>query len=721
MAKGEKSETRPGAPAQRDPLHLRGARSAIQGRFESAAREPFDDGWTREDEPAAELATTVTEERARSIIARNDSPDVPFEQSINPYRGCEHGCSYCVSPDTKILMADGTTRPIADVRQGDAVYGTVREGWYRRYAKSRVLAHWSVIKPAYRITLEDGTSLIAGGDHRFLTERGWKFITGTESGPTRRPHLTTGNKLMGTGAFAGAVNKDANYQLGYLCGMIRGDAHLGAYQYRRPDGSNTSIHSFRLALCDDEALRRTEGYLRNWQIETRRLVFQKAVGMRRALNAIRTSSRINLYEIRELIDWPRLPSKEWAAGFLAGIFDAEGSFSGSILRISNTDPEIIGWIRRCLDTFGFRYAVERTKLDHAKPVDVVRLKGGLREQLRFFHTVDPAITRKRDIAGQAVKSDAKLKVVSIEPLGKAIRLYDMTTETEDYIANGVVSHNCYARPSHAYLELSPGLDFESKLFAKTNAAELLREELARPGYAVKPIAFGTNTDCYQPIERRYRIMRQLLEVLAECEHPLTIVTKSALIERDLDLLAPMAQKNLVKAFISINTLDRQLARRLEPRAASPQRRLEALRALAKAGIPCGVMVAPTIPALTDKSIEEVLEAAAAAGATMAGWIMLRLPNEVRPLFQEWLAAHYPQRAAHVISIIRQVRGGRDNDPRFGSRMSGSGNYAGLIAKRFDIACQRHGLNREEDHMASRGELDCTRFRPPARGPQMQLF
>lgn len=280
---------------------------------------------------------------------------------------------------------------------------------------------------------------------------------------------------------------------------------------------------------------------------------------------------------------------------------------------------------------------------------------------------------------------------------------------------------CYARPSHAYLELSPGLDFETKLFAKTNAVELLKAELARRGYVPKPIAFGTNTDCYQPIERRYKIMRGLLEVLAACDHPLTIVTKSALIERDIDLLAPMARKNLVKAYISITTLDHKLARTLEPRAASPQRRVDAIGALASAGIPCGVMVAPLIPALTDKSLEEVLTAAAAAGATRAGWILLRLPNEVRPLFKEWLAAHQPQRADHVISIIRQSRGGRENDPNFGSRMSGSGNFAELIGKRFDLACRRLGLNCEEDHMASRGGLDCTHFRPPQASGQLGLF
>ena len=249
---------------------------------------------------------------------------------------------------------------------------------------------------------------------------------------------------------------------------------------------------------------------------------------------------------------------------------------------------------------------------------------------------------------------------------------------------------CYARPSHAYLELSPGLDFETRLFAKTNAAELLREALAKPGYAAKPIALGANTDCYQPIERKYRITRQILEVLAECEHPVTLVTKSALVERDLDLLAPMARKNLVQVFVSIGTLDRSLARRLEPRAASPQRRLDVLKALAGAGVPCGVMVAALIPALNDKTLEQVLEAAAAAGATEAAYVVLRLPNELKELFKEWLAAHYPERAEHVISIVRQMRGGRDNDPRFGTRMSGTGTYAGLLEKRFELACRSCG-------------------------------
>lgn len=279
---------------------------------------------------------------------------------------------------------------------------------------------------------------------------------------------------------------------------------------------------------------------------------------------------------------------------------------------------------------------------------------------------------------------------------------------------------CYARPSHAYLELSPGLDFETKLFAKTNAAELLRVELAKPGYKVSPLAFGTNTDAYQPVERRFRIMRQLLEVLAECDHPLTIVTKSALVERDLDLLAPMAKKNLVKVYVSIGTLDRVMARKLEPRAASPHRRLDVLKALSNAGVPCGVMVAALIPALTDKTLEQVLEEATKAGAREAAYIILRLPNELKAIFKEWLSAHYPDRAGHVISIVRQMRGGRENDPRFHERMRGTGNYAELIERRFALACKRFGLN---GHGGGRRmpELDCSRFVPPSPAGQMKLF
>ena len=269
---------------------------------------------------------------------------------------------------------------------------------------------------------------------------------------------------------------------------------------------------------------------------------------------------------------------------------------------------------------------------------------------------------------------------------------------------------CYARPTHAYLDLSPGLDFETRLFAKPNAAELLRAELARPGYVCDPIALGTNTDPYQPIERDWKVTRSILETLVECEHPFSIVTKSSLIERDLDLIAAMAAKNMTRVYLSITTLDRELARRLEPRAAAPQRRLQTIEALADAGVPVGVLVAPVIPQLNDRDMESILEAAAARGASAAGWILVRLPLEVAPLFREWLDTHYPLRAAHVMSLINQMRGGRDNDPRFGARMRGEGEFSALMARRFALAVRRLGL----DH--DRPAMDTTRFRRPATVP-----
>ena len=685
------------------------------GRFEPYGHEATDDGWGSLEEALPPLKTTVSVDTTRTIIARNDSPDIPFTQSINPYRGCEHGCVYCLSGDILILMGDGSTRPLAEVLTGDVIYGTVRQGWYRRYVKTRVLDHWSVIKPAYRIILEDGTNLVASADHRFLTERGWKFVAGADTGSARRPHLTTCNKLMGTGAFAHPSAKNADYRRGYLCGLIRGDGLLASYHYQRAGRRHGNQHQFRLALCDTEALQRAQEYLRDWKIATHEFVFQKAAVGRRVLHAIHTHARADVEQIRTIIAWPEAPSTEWSAGFLAGIFDAEGSYSQGILRISNTDKEILARIGECLRTFDFRFSLEPGKRERIKPVDVVRLNGGLRESLRFFHSVNPAITRKCEITGQAVKSDARLRVVSVEPLGKALRLYDITTETGDFIANGVVSHNCYARPSHAYLGLSPGLDFETHLVAKPEAARLLAAELCKPGYRVSPIALGSNTDPYQPIERKLRITRQILEVLAAHEHPLTIVTKSALVERDLDLLAPMAEKNLCAVFVSVTTLDGELARRLEPRAAAPTRRLRTIQALAGAGIPTGAMFAPAIPALNDHEMETVLEAATRAGARHAGWTLLRLPYEIKDLFQEWLAVHAPGRAAHVLSLIRQSRGGRENDPRFGHRFRGEGEYAGLLARRFGLACRRLGLNRQ--CLA----LDTARFHPPARaGDQMAL-
>jgi len=498
----------------------RGALSRPPGRFDKLTKTFEHDGWYEEEAPN-KVATVLLPEPARSIISRNQSPDIGFSQSINPYRGCEHACIYCLEGDTQVLMADGRTKEISAITIGDEIYGTRRDGSYRRYTKTRVLAHWSVVKPAFRVTLADGTSLTAGADHRFLTERGWKFVTGGMSGKEQRPYLTPDNRLMGTGGFAAAIS------------------------------------------------------------------------------------------------------------------------------------------------------------------------------------------RKLDISGQAVKSSANLDVVSIEPLGKALRLFDITTGTEDFIANGVISHNCYARPSHAYIGLSPGLDFETRLFYKADAAKLLETELAAPGYKCSPVMLGANTDPYQPIEKSLKVTRSILEVMARCRHPVTVTTKGVLVARDVDLLADLARDDLTQVMFSIPTLDDDLKRILEPRASSAAAKLRAMRLLADAGVPVGVLVAPIIPVITEHEIEAILAAAREAGASVAGYTMLRLPWEVKDLFREWLSEHFPERAAHVMSQVRSMRGERDNDPDFGTRMHALGPVAQLIRQRFQLASKRLGFSDDR-----RTHLQTKLFRPP---------
>jgi DNA repair photolyase len=681
----------------------RGAASNPAGRFESTRTEVVDDGWGNADEELPPFETIVMPEPARSIISRNDSPDISFEQSINPYRGCEHGCIYCLSGDTRILMANGRQRPLAELKEGDEIYGTQRRGHYRQYVRTHVLAHWRTQKPAWRVRLEDGTELIASGDHRFLTERGWKFVARAKA-PEQRPYLTLNNTLMGFGALRASqcrVDPGA-YRRGYLCGLIRGDGHLG-------DGDQ---HQFRLALADNEALERATNFLAEFGVGTDRFSFHAGTATRKPMQAIRTTSRGSVGAISRLIEWPDRCEGDWMRGFVAGIFDAEGSCSEGVIRISNTDARMIETTNQSLRALSFDTCVETVRPPARKPVSCVRIRGGLREQLRFIGTFDPSISRKRSIESQAVKSTAKLEVVELEPLAGSRDLFDITTGTGDFVANGVISHNCYARPSHAYMNLSPGLDFETKLFYKQDAAQLLERELAAPSYRCKPITIGANTDPYQPIEREYRVTRSIIEVLAKYRHPFSIITKSAMIERDLDLLAPLAADNLVYALVSVTTLSNDLKRTLEPRTASPAARLRAIRSLSEAGVPVGVMVAPVIPVLTDSQMEKILEAAAASGARSAAYVLLRLPYELKDLFREWLGEHEPLKAKHVMSRLQDMRGGRDNDPRFGHRQRGEGEYAQLLSRRFALACERLGLNQRERFMHNL-EL----FRPPVLGPQ----
>jgi DNA repair photolyase len=577
------------------------------------------------------------EVRAKSALNRVPAASrVPFEWTVNPYRGCLHACQFCTAGDTPILMADGRTRAMADLRPGDEIYGTELRGRYRRYAKTQVLDHWSVIKPAFRTVLADGTELITSGDHRFLTERGWKHVTGAMAGPEQRPHLTPNNSLLGTGGFASSPLDTPDYRRGYLSGMIRGGGNLASYSYERAGRTHGDVHRFRLALCDEEALDRSQAFLRAESVSTDRFAFAAGSAVHRPANAIRTQKRPSVEDIREIIRWPTTPSDDWRKGFLAGIFDAEGSCtaSTSALRIANTAPVIIAWTDDCLRHFGFDSVVEARS---------VRLRGGLKEQLRFFHLTDPAVTRKRDIDGLALKSDAELRVVSIEPLGMAMRLYDITTGTGDFIANGVVSHNCFARPTHEYLEFDAGRDFEREIVVKVNIPEVLRAELARPSWKGDHVALGTNTDPYQWVEKRYRLMRGIWEAFRDASNPCSILTKSPLLLRDADLLQEIAQRTTVSACLSIPTMDEKAWRASEPHTPHPKARLDAVKELNRLGIPTGVLVAPLMPGINDapEQVERVLDACREAGAVSIGGQALFLAGSTKGVFMEWLQGYRP--------------------------------------------------------------------------------
>jgi DNA repair photolyase len=591
------------------------------------------------DAPEA-MGINFHEVRARSALNHVPGGRYGFNYTVNPFRGCAHACVYCLKGDTPILMGDGRTKPLARVRVGDAIYGTVRRGSYRRYEITRVLAHWMTHKPGFRIVLEDGTELIASGDHRFLTaQRGWKYVTGAEHGPARRPHLTPNSKLMGMGALGALPDESAEYRRGYLCGLIRGDGHVGSYAYERPGLTNYEVHRFRLALAEDEALVRAGGYLADVGIQTDEFQFLEGNEGYRPIKAIRTSSREKADRIRELIRWPDSPGDEWTCGFLAGIFDAEGSRSGA-LRICNKDRQIVERTAAGLTRLGFACTIERPTRIGARNV---RLLGGLREQLRFFQRVDPAISHKRSIADIALKPQAGLGVVSIEPLGRRIRMFDITTGTGDFIANGVVSHNCFARKTHTYLDMNAGRDFEREIVVKVNVPELLRAELARPSWKGELVALGTNTDPYQWVESRYRFMPEILAALEAADTPVSVLTKSPLVLRDIDLFERMAKRLPVSVNLSVPTLDEEAWRATEPHTPSPSARLDAVAELRRRGVDSGVLIAPLMPGINDdpEQVQPIVDRAKEAGATFLAGVALHLRDEVRDVFFAWLEAKRP--------------------------------------------------------------------------------
>jgi DNA repair photolyase len=462
----------------------------------------------RFDAPEA-LDTRFYEVRAKSALNRvPEASQVPFRWTINPYRGCTHACIYCLEGSTPILMADGRAKPLVDVRPGDSIYGTVRDRFHRRYVVTQVLDHWSTVKPAYRVTLEDGTELVTSGDHRFLTLDGWKHVVGAGPGRAPRAHLRRNDRMMGVGRFAPGPERSDGYRRAYVSGMARGDS--------RP-------------LADPDAFQRLVDYA------------------------------------------PRR---------------TEAAFE---------DREVIDTASKC------------------------------------------------NLAGLTVKSNARLRVASIEPLGDDLPLYDITTGTGDFVANGVVSHNCFARPTHKFLDMNAGRDFEREIVVKVNVPEVLRRDLARPSWKGEHVALGTNTDPYQWVEGRYKLMPGIWEAFRDFRNPCSVLTKSPLLLRDVALMKEVAEVAPITASLSVPTLEEKAWRATEPRTPHPRARIEAVAELNRAGIPAGVLVAPLMPGINDspEQVERILELCAEAGAVHVGGIALHLRGDVRGIFMDWLRSQRP--------------------------------------------------------------------------------
>jgi DNA repair photolyase len=602
---------------------------------------------------------TFHEVRAKSALnAVPKGSAMPFGHTINTFRGCSHACVYCLAGDTDVLMADGSQRPIADVRVGDRIIGTERQGSYRRYVETEVLAHWSTVKPAHRVRLADGTTIVASGDHRFLTRRGWKHVAGTGAGAGQRPHLTTNDELLGFGRSADTAGACADYRRGHLTGMVRRDGHLEVYRYQRAGRVHGDVHRFSLALADPEGLHRTRDHL-----------------------AAASEARI-----AELVAWPSEPSDAWHRGFLAGIFDAAGGRSQHVLRITNTDPELVTRTQQAFALFDFDTVLEdRTR---ANGLCRVRLRGGPGEHLRFLHLVDPAIRRTCGVQGTAITSSSDLRVTALEDLGLDLPMFDITTGTGDFIANGVVSHNCFARGTHEWLELDSGTDFDQQIVVKTNIVEVLRRELARPSWKREHVALGTNTDPYQRAEGRYRLMPGVIDALARSGTPFSILTKGTLARRDLPLLAAVSRDVPVGLGVSMAIWDDDLHAALEPGVPTPRARLDLVRAITDAGLPCGVFMAPVLPGLTDRreDLEAAIGAIAKAGATGVTVLPLHLRPGAREWFTAWLSREHPG----LVGRYRQLYGRGAYVPA---------EYRSWLAGRVAPLLARHGLDRQSGGVA----------------------
>jgi DNA repair photolyase len=612
------------------------------------------------------------------------SSALPFGWTINPYRGCSHACVMCVDPETLVLMGDGRQLPIWMVRPGDEIYGTVVDGAYRRYVKTRVLAQWNTRKHGYRITLGDGTEIIASADHRFLTDRGWKFVRGAMSGADQRPYLTLNNKLMGFGLNGLTQEQQAplwtrDYRRGYLAGMIRGDGMILHKDYVY-GGRVRPQHQFRLALTDHEALNRSRYFLEEEGIRTQTRPYIPGNERHRPMTAIHTQAKANVAAIEKVIAWPRIRTADWHAGFLGGIFDAEGSCSNGVLRIANKNLELIRSVQMSMRVLGVTCLREGP---NKNGVSYVRVTGGQPMRARFFALTAPAISRKLDIAGRAVKSGADLRVVSIEDLGVEMDMIDIQTGTGDFIANGVISHNCFARKTHEYLDFDSGKDFDTQIVVKVNVAEVLARELARPGWERHPVALGTNTDPYQRAEGRYRLMPGIIAALAASDTPFSILTKGTLLRRDIPLLQAAAERVPVDVAMTIDVFDPALRESIEPGAPTTEARLATVRAVRDAGLNVSVFLMPVFPYLTDSvaHLDRALSQIADAGAGSVAYSALHLRPGAREWFWAWLEREHPG----LVPRYREV---------YGPGSYAAKEYRTWLAGRIRPLLRRHGLERQ---------------------------
>ncbi|KHD72615.1 intein-containing Rv2578c family radical SAM protein [Actinoplanes utahensis] len=573
---------------------------------------------------------TFYEVRAKSLINRVPGTSrVPFQWTVNPYRGCSHACTYCLAGDTPILLADGSTRPLAQIRPGDAVMGTMGAGASRRYVPTTVLDHWDTTKPAFRVTLADGTRLVASGDHRFLTDRGWRHVSPTEP---HLPALAVGDLMFGVGRFADPPKESPDYQSGFVCGLIRGDA----------TGDGTAVES--------DAWIRADGYLDD-------------------------------VSLTEAVRWPELPTGDWFRGFLAGAFGAVGRTDRLTVAFESGDTAYLHRIVQALTHLGL---VARGP-GRVRPgaIGRVETERHLDAALRFRHLTG-ATMAPLDASGVGVRRERRLAVADIEDLGLALPLFDISTGTGDFIADGVVSHNCFARNTHTYLDLDSGRDFDNRIVVKVNAGELLRRELAAPRWSGDPIAMGTNVDVYQRAEGRYRLMPEILAALRDRANPFSILTKGTLILRDLDLLRQAAEVTRVGLSFSVGFVDETVWRSAEPGTPSPRRRLDAIRRLTDAGFDIGVLMAPILPGLTDteESIDETVAGIAAAGATSVTPLALHLRPGAREWYAAWIAREHPE----LRPRYRELFGNGSYLPRA---------YQEEINARVRMASRRHGLHRPD--------------------------